>query len=681
MKTTTIALWLGLAAAPWVWAELPPVACDGETVCREEGTNLPLMVLPRAFTHLYQEADLSRVVQENIPAFMPLFVFSREVQSVLGAGGRPEGRYQVAMSEQGPPVGWLKAEDVLEWRQALTAAFTHPGSGEEARQRVLMFRRAEDIDALIASEELELQALQLYRRIGAGEVPPQVLSKEPEAFTDINKTFYLLPIVGARLRDLYGDELRLVRVASALPGERADREAPDLLTNRRFYQDQSKTAPAPEVVKAIQVDVVFVMDMTLSMQPYIDRTREALEGIVRSMTRDGLQERFRFGLVGYRDAIEQVPALEFVARNFTPRLLDVADFIGVLEQEARAATVSSPGYSEDLFAGVEQGLDSAWRANSLRIMILVGDASGHPPGHAQNSTGKDADVLAMAAQDLQVHILSLQLLNPKHPEDQPLAAAQFGRLARVRGAEAREPSRIQVRTDQEEDFQQAVEGVSRLSTRFVGLTREQGAKSLDDLDDLDAGVEQEDSVPGRAVKAMKRVIRSAMVEYLGQAAKPPRDLLAWAADRDLTNPSFRALEVRVLLSKEQLSDLILALDRILQALQQAKMSNLDFFDALQGLAAQSMKRPDEIARVDSVRQAGLVPKFIESLPYRSEILALDRERYASLTAEQRSDLIRRLGAKLSQYVRINESVDGWQSLSGQDGAGRKLYPLQLDYLP
>ncbi len=37
-----------------------------------------------------------------------------------------------------------------------------------------------------------------------------------------------------------------------------------------------------------------------------------------------------------------------------------------------------------------------------------------------------------------------------------------------------------------------------------------------------------------------------------------------------------------------------------------------------------MKQPDAIARVDGPRRAGLVPGFIETLPYRGEVASLDR---------------------------------------------------------
>jgi serine/threonine-protein kinase PpkA len=653
-------------------AELPPIQCDGKTVCRELGTGLPLMLLPRSFSNVFTNQALDAVAVENTPEFQPLFVFQRtEADPPL---------YQVGRSEQGPPLGWMRGDDVLEWRQALIAAFTHPGSGEEARQRVLMFKYREVLEALLEVDDRALRFVKLYDRIDARDIPGDVLSKEPESFVDINETFYLLPVVDYALTDLDGDELRLLRLASALPGERAARDDQDVLGNPR-YREQSGTArPDPGQIKELGMDLVFVMDMTKSMQPYIDRTKQAIAGIVRQVAEGESARRIRFGLVGFRDDVSMVPALEFIRHNFTPELLETGAFLKVLSEDAKAATVSSPGYSEDLFAGVEQGLDSAWRENSLHFMVLVGDASGHPPGHAQSSTGLDANMLGAIAQDQGTHILAIQLVNPKHPEDQARAEQQFGKLSSIRGAD--ESALVQVRTDAEADYQVAVEKIALRILDTLFQLEIHGSKALDVKADYlqdQAADFIDDSVGGQADQAMGKVIRSAMVEYLGQDARPPRDLLVWAADRDPTNPSIRTLEVRVLLSREQLSDLGQALERILDGLDRSQMSSLDFFDALQGLSAQSMKQPDAIARVDSLRQAGLVPRFIEALPYHSEITSLDRDSYASMTAAQRADLMQRLTAKLNQYRKINETVDGWAELPS--GSGRKLYPLQLDYLP
>ena len=282
----------------------------------------------------------------------------------------------------------------------------------------------------------------------------------------------------------------------------------------------------------------------------------------------------------------------------------------------------------------------------------------------------------MAAQDLNVHIIALHLRNPRHTGDHPVAEAQFSRLSRVRGEFV--SALVPVHTEKLEDFQEAVRRINSRIHESLRVVQIQGSGALDTLDAVAA---DDDSVAGQADSAMQKIMRTAMVEYLGRYAKPPRDLLVWAADRDLTNPVNRSLEVRVLLTREQLSDLILALERILIAMLEAKIGQMDFFDSLQSLAAQTMKHPDDIARADDLLRLGLVPGFIDGLPYRSEVLSLDRDSYASLTAEQRSGLFDRLTAKLNQYRKINEAVDGWADLSPQGGGGSRFYPLQLDYLP
>ena len=113
----------------------------------------------------------------------------------------------------------------------------------------------------------------------------------------------------------------------------------------------------------------------------------------------------------------------------------------------------------------------------------------------------------------------------------------------------------------------------------------------------------------------------------------------------------------------------------------AQVSQMQFFEALQGVATQTMKNPEAINASRRVADAGLLPAFIQSLPYKSEILSLTDEMYASMTAEQRSALENSLRAKLQQYRDINEQVDGWVRLNETDPEGSKVYPLILDYLP
>ncbi len=81
----------------------------------------------------------------------------------------------------------------------------------------LMFGNLE----VLEEDDREPRFLELYKRVDAGDIPGEILSKEPESFVDINNSFYLFPAVDYRELDQDSDELRLVRLATALPGERA----------------------------------------------------------------------------------------------------------------------------------------------------------------------------------------------------------------------------------------------------------------------------------------------------------------------------------------------------------------------------------------------------------------------------------------------------------------------------
>ncbi len=79
-----------------------------------------------------------------------------------------------------------------------------------------------------------------------------------------------------------------------------------------------------------------------------------------------------------------------------------------------------------------------------------------------------------------------------------------------------------------------------------------------------------------------------------------------------------------------------------------------------------MKRPEDLGGAVRLADTGLLPAFIQSLPYKSDILALTDDMFASMTAEQRSQLEWSILAKLDQYRTINEQVDAWFRVNDAD---------------
>ena len=119
----------------------------------------------------------------------------------------------------------------------------------------------------------------------------------------------------------------------------------------------------------------------------------------------------------------------------------------------------------------------------------------------------------------------------------------------------------------------------------------------------------------------------------------------------------------------------------MEAMRKQQDDQIRLFEALQSVASTTMKNPDQISQAGRLAETGLLPRFIEALPYKSEVLSLTNDSYASLTADQRAALEIGLQAKLKQYRDINEQVDGWVKLNEDDPDAYKVYPLHLGYLP
>ena len=541
-----------------------------------------------------------------------------------------------------------------------------------------MFSNLPDLQAVVESDDMAEEATNLYSELEQGKPAGGVISMEPRRFVDISKNFYLLPILQAKNIDIEGDDARYLQLAAAVPGARGA----DTLSSEEYASQAmaDRTFASDALLDKIQVDVVFVIDTTRSMQDYIDMTRDAMANMAKRID-DKLSQKVRFGLVGYRDSIELVPKLEYVSQNFTPELVDAATVPQILA-ETRAALVGSHDYQEEVFAGIETAIRSAWRENSMRFIILLGDASSHPRGHAQNTTGKGAEDLLLELDDHQIHVIALHLQDPRAAKDFAQSETQFRVLSTVRGG-AGDSAYTAIDISSKEGF---ITAVDEITNRIGGHMSDMLSTTSDDsaqdtkavqgkLDELEGDAEE--SAGGAFDKAWD----AALVEYLGQGARPPKDIVAWVIDRDLIDPSLQTLDVRLLINRTQLSSLVQALDRVIQALLTAEVTQQQFFDALQGVAGQAMKRPEDLGQAQKMVDTGLLPAFIASLPYTSDILNLNEEQYASMSPEQRSELQWKLLSKLKQYRQINEEVNAWHKLNLTDAESDMVYPMNIDYLP
>jgi serine/threonine-protein kinase PpkA len=337
-------------------------------------------------------------------------------------------------------------------------------------------------------------------------------------------------------------------------------------------------------------------------------------------------------------------------------------------------------------AGVRTAIDSRWSEPSLRIMILVGDASSHPVGHAQNTTGLDALQLRQELNAAHVNLLALHLRDARASEDHSRAEPQFTALATN---PAREAGAMYYAVDAQD------------VTAYTQAVKDIGATLVKLLADLHKGnvtaIEPTKAAPAAPAEAgltktikpepgdVYRLGLAAALPYLTKVkgVEPPRDFTAWAFDRDLGDPRRAALEPRVLLTRDQVNDLVFTAEKVSQAIKTAELTQKRFFEALQSVATIGAKgEPLSFERAEKLRGSGLAAAWIESLPYKSAILNLNDETYAAIRVSERTEIEKDLDAKLEVYRSLLESTDIWvKSNLERTPPGEELYPLELTSLP
>jgi len=159
-----------------------------------ESSSLPLRVLTRPNATLYADKSGSAIVQSNLPTFQSFFVYDKPLGDTAAMKA---GWYEVGKDDKGTVVGWIKGEDVFEWKQTMCLTFAHP----QDRKPVLMFDREDDLASLADMDTAARveKANAYYEAIGDPDKPGTalgagfpVVSIEPKLEVDKVKQFYLL---------------------------------------------------------------------------------------------------------------------------------------------------------------------------------------------------------------------------------------------------------------------------------------------------------------------------------------------------------------------------------------------------------------------------------------------------------------------------------------------------------
>ena len=662
MKTTpwlAVVLLCGSLAAPQ--------AAEREALTIPGKHSLNQRVLTRPGAVARSRAGEPPPPEGALPPLSVFYVFARQ-----DIGGREW--LEIGSARKGDTLGWLPASDAIPWRQTLTMAFRRAGG----REPVLFFKDRAALKEVLESENLADRVSELRRgaaaavATGAG-YDTEVIALEPDTYIDPNEQFYLIPILDHELVYLEsGHEATLLDVAAVTLGGDATKGGIGNLT------------PAREL-SGYRAAVVFVIDTTSSMGPYIERTRRAVERVFRHLKDSALGDRLSFGLVAFRDNLQGSPGLGYVSqvvatlddgrdpRRFLSRVKSVVP-----------ATVSSKGFVEDAFAGVYDAIERIdWSGYAGRYLVLITDAGARDAKDplSRDRLGPERLRLLAAEKDQgpdggKIAIATLHLLTPAGRASEARAAAQYRELSRWDGHDS---LYFPIEDGSPEAY---TEVVDHLADLLLGQLEGAVQGKLAETRHVGAGSAD---LQARARHATALIGRAMQLAYLGRlrGSRAPDLIEASILDRDPIQQDRSVVEVRMLISKNQLSDLQTTLGTILTAGEQTFMNPKDFFAQLRGAAAALARDPHRVNETGVKRLAdlGQVAEWLDDLPYTSQVMNLTEEQWLSRTYAQQIEVLDVIEEKIRLYSNIHDDSDRWIPLDPERPLGEAVTTIPLDAMP
>jgi len=582
---------------------------------------------------------------QPVAPFTVFYVYDRE--NVAGSEW-----LNVGLDSTGDIRGWLPAEQGVEWRQTLTVSFKDPAT----QPRVPLFADRNQLKSLAENNEVAAYRELRQRAIDGDVGTSGVVAIQPDGFVDIRRNFYLVPILNHE-DVLVGDyQGRLLEVAS-VPLD---------------YPDPYRAG------------IVFVIDTTVSMQPYIEQTRAIMRDIYDQIDAAGLSGRVAYGLVGFRDNTTAAPGLEYVSRVFSDLTSSGDEFLRQVASVS-AATASSQGFDEDPYSGIVTALDEIdWSNHFARYVILITDAGPRAGDDPLSGTRLGTAQVRSRLADLGVTPLTIHLKTPagERENDHVSAEREYRALSRVDDiGEFYFP----VATCDVEDFGSALQTLMTQLTDQVRIAAsgfQPGSGAA-----VAAG---DDSALSALQKNVERLGYALRLDYQQQQAGSdavPALFNAYMLDRDPEAPAEQAVDVRVLLTRNQLSDMHDVLAQILVRAEEGALAPQAFLDELRSLAAIVSRDPEAVESASggegatSLADLGYMREYIEGLPYQSEVMNLDIANWQTWTAVQQFEFINSLDGKVAYYKALHNNLDLWVSLDGGPVDGDSVYPLLLEALP
>lgn len=614
---------------------------------------------------------------QSLPVFSTLYVY--DTQDAQGSEW-----LQVGADLQNGPQGWVRKSHTVDWSTMLVMQFAPRG---KQRNRVLFYENDGPLRDLISGPFHASAAKTLYSALSAEQeesratpgYPPQwngdLVGIEPDLALRFDDKPYLLPILDWR-REMFDGvtDTTLVKVA-ALPAAPAS-----AIAARDTASFASSAAEAAQNNDEFRVGVVFVVDTTISMRPFIERTKSTIASFYDAFQRFSTTEKVSFGLTGFRaDPSANPRGIGYTTRLYQP--LDAgAEPSAILRNMSRMQEAAAPTrqFAEDSLAGVVDAIrDNDWSAYDARIVVLITDASALG-GSASKYPDMSVERVREMARSENITIVPVHLLTEANAKgDAEIAREQYQALSRT--GDLAQDKYLAVDAADPDHFGEIIGDMAEVIARSV--MKANAGELLVAPEPAPAQVQP--APESRLAEIVSNEIFRAQLENLSRSSTgdgAPAFLAGWAADRDLVQPEIETLEVSVYLTRNQLSTLDKRLASVIEAFRSGGQDPQTFFANLQMLAAQTATDPDRVRHDDRAVIEEILPAFLRKLPYRSEVLRLNQSYWASMSVSQQQEFIEALETRRRIYADLFEQSALWTEL-GSDDPGLQATPVRLTSLP
>ncbi len=555
--------------------------------------------------------------------------------------------------------GFIESSCAVPWKSQTALMFTNPAG----RDRAAIFDSQDALNKIADVNDHGKSAAALNKELESKGSAANVIAREPETYVDYKKQFYLLPITNfeeVMLQDgAYARELEIASIS------------------KDGAQKLNNSAQDPGKIKAFKAAIVFVIDSSISMQPYIDRTKEAVNTVYKRLEKEHLQNSVQFGLVSFRSSIKAVPGLEYTSKLYVkPGEVSSATDFAKKVRDLGQAKVSSAVFDEDSYAGVNDALSKIkWSEYGGRYIVLVTDAGAIGGADKLSSTGLDSKELRLEAQHQGAALYALHLLTPsgKKAGDHDKAKSQYEDLTYndVVGKSLYYP----VEAGDVNAFGNMVDKLASSIASQVKMAAEGKVSAGSAQSQKDDAMIKDTALLGHAMA----------LAYLGSVngTSAPDFFKGWILDRDLATHNKATATPVVLMTKSELSDLKEVTQRVLEAANRGLLSPDDMFSQLRSAAAAMGRDPSALKSDKSLKlsQMGLLGEYLDDLPYKSRIQELDEESWSAMGADEQNRLIEDLEQKLKFYQNCNDDTDRWVKLADGAAASDSVYPIPLEALP